>query len=97
MNFNLTDEQTLLMQTVRQFAEEVVAPGAIERDDCPITVIARPRQRPWQSRMGDKHTRSPRGVYAERSESACDDSLFLVIAKESRRFGRDDCGNLVSK
>lgn len=32
MNFNLTDEQTLLMQTVRQFAEEEVAPGAIERD-----------------------------------------------------------------
>ena len=33
MNFNLTDEQTLLQQTVRQFAEEVVAPGAVERDE----------------------------------------------------------------
>ncbi|UCH62923.1 MAG: acyl-CoA dehydrogenase [Fidelibacterota bacterium] len=33
MNFNLTDEQTLLQQTVRQFAEEEVAPGAIERDE----------------------------------------------------------------
>lgn len=33
MNFNLTDEQTLLQQTVRRFAEEEVAPGAIERDE----------------------------------------------------------------
>ncbi|MFB0516169.1 MAG: acyl-CoA dehydrogenase [Candidatus Neomarinimicrobiota bacterium] len=33
MNFNLTDEQTLLQQTVRQFAEAEVAPGAIERDE----------------------------------------------------------------
>ncbi len=32
MDFHLTDEQTLLQQTVRQFAEEKVAPGAIERD-----------------------------------------------------------------
>ena len=33
MNFNLTEEQTLLQQTVRQFAEEEVAPGAVERDE----------------------------------------------------------------
>ena len=33
MDFSLTDEQALLQQTVRQFAEEVVAPGAIERDE----------------------------------------------------------------
>ena len=33
MNFNLSDEQTLLQQTVRQFAEAEVAPGAIERDE----------------------------------------------------------------
>ncbi len=31
MNFNLTDEQTLLQQTLRRFAEEEIAPGAIER------------------------------------------------------------------
>ena len=59
MNFNLTDEQTLLQQTVRQFAEEVVAPGAIERDGCPITVIAKPRQRPcnlgWETNTPDRH------------------------------------------
>jgi len=33
MNFNLTDEQTLLQKTVRRFADEVIAPGAIERED----------------------------------------------------------------
>ncbi|UCH10123.1 MAG: acyl-CoA dehydrogenase [Fidelibacterota bacterium] len=33
MNFNLTEEQSLLRQTVRQFAEEMIAPGAIERDE----------------------------------------------------------------
>ncbi|MEE9162773.1 MAG: acyl-CoA dehydrogenase family protein, partial [Candidatus Neomarinimicrobiota bacterium] len=33
MNFNLTDEQALLQRTVRQFARDVVAPGAIERDE----------------------------------------------------------------
>lgn len=33
MNFNLTDEQAILQQTVRRFATEVVAPGAIERDE----------------------------------------------------------------
>ncbi len=32
MNFNLTDEQTLLQQTVRQFAEEEITPGAIKRN-----------------------------------------------------------------
>jgi len=33
MNFNLTEEQTLLQQTVRRFADDEVAPGAIERDE----------------------------------------------------------------
>lgn len=33
MNFNLTDEQALLQRTVRKFAQDVVAPGAIERDE----------------------------------------------------------------
>lgn len=33
MDFNLTDEQTLLQQTVRQFAEAEMAPDAIERDE----------------------------------------------------------------
>ena len=32
MNFNLTDEQKMLQKMIREFAEEVVAPGAIERD-----------------------------------------------------------------
>ena len=33
MNFDLTEEQILLQTNLRQFAEEVVAPGAIERDE----------------------------------------------------------------
>ncbi len=33
MDFNLTEEQELLQKTVRKFADEVVAPGAIERDE----------------------------------------------------------------
>ncbi|UCD37480.1 MAG: acyl-CoA dehydrogenase [Fidelibacterota bacterium] len=36
MNFELTEEQALLQQTVRRFAEEEVAPGAIERDESKI-------------------------------------------------------------
>ncbi|RIJ67598.1 acyl-CoA dehydrogenase [Rummeliibacillus sp. TYF005] len=32
MNFELTDEQKMLQKMIREFAEEVVAPGAIERD-----------------------------------------------------------------
>jgi alkylation response protein AidB-like acyl-CoA dehydrogenase len=33
VNFNLTEEQTLLRQTVRRFADEVIAPGAVDRDE----------------------------------------------------------------
>ena len=43
MNFNLTDEQELLRQTVRRFARDVVAPGAIERDETktwPTEIVA---------------------------------------------------------
>jgi alkylation response protein AidB-like acyl-CoA dehydrogenase len=32
MNFDLTSEQEMIKRTVRQFAEEEVAPGAVERD-----------------------------------------------------------------
>lgn len=32
MNFELTDEQKMLQKMIREFAEEEVAPGAIERD-----------------------------------------------------------------
>lgn len=32
LNFELTDEQKMLQKMIREFAEEVVAPGAIERD-----------------------------------------------------------------
>ncbi|WP_251555032.1 acyl-CoA dehydrogenase [Neobacillus muris] len=32
MNFDLSAEQQMIKQTIREFAEEVVAPGAIERD-----------------------------------------------------------------
>lgn len=32
MNFDLTTEQQMIQKTIREFAEEVVAPGAIERD-----------------------------------------------------------------
>ncbi|NRD80786.1 acyl-CoA dehydrogenase family protein [Bacillus sp. BRMEA1] len=32
MNFDLTAEQEMIKRTIRQFADEVVAPGAIERD-----------------------------------------------------------------
>lgn len=32
MHFELTDEQVMLQKTMRAFADEVVAPGAIERD-----------------------------------------------------------------
>ncbi|MBO0600370.1 acyl-CoA dehydrogenase family protein [Sporosarcina sp. E16_3] len=32
MNFDLTDEQQMIKKMIREFADEVVAPGAIERD-----------------------------------------------------------------
>ncbi|MEH7302082.1 acyl-CoA dehydrogenase family protein, partial [Neobacillus drentensis] len=32
MNFDLTAEQDMIKRTIRQFADEEVAPGAIERD-----------------------------------------------------------------
>src|SRR5437762_14303801 len=32
MNFDLTEEQELLQQTIRDFAETQIAPGAAERD-----------------------------------------------------------------
>ncbi|BAQ11400.1 acyl-CoA dehydrogenase [Bacillus sp. OxB-1] len=32
MNFDLTQEQQMIKNTIREFADEVVAPGAIERD-----------------------------------------------------------------
>ncbi|MEK4230018.1 acyl-CoA dehydrogenase family protein [Solibacillus sp. FSL H8-0538] len=32
MHFDLTDEQKMIQQTLKEFADEVVAPGAIERD-----------------------------------------------------------------
>lgn len=32
MDFNLTSEQQMIQRTIREFANEVVAPGAIERD-----------------------------------------------------------------
>lgn len=32
MNFDLTSEQSMIKRTIREFAEEEVAPGAIERD-----------------------------------------------------------------
>ena len=32
MHFDLTDEQTMIKKTMKEFANEVVAPGAIERD-----------------------------------------------------------------
>ena len=33
MNFELTDQQTLLQQTIRDFAQAEIAPGASERDE----------------------------------------------------------------
>ena len=33
MNFDLTEEQRLLKQTIRDFAETQIAPGAAERDE----------------------------------------------------------------
>src|SRR5919109_3638579 len=33
MNFDLTEEQRLLKETIRDFAETQIAPGAAERDD----------------------------------------------------------------
>jgi alkylation response protein AidB-like acyl-CoA dehydrogenase len=33
MDFELTEEQALLRQTVRTFAREEIAPGAAERDE----------------------------------------------------------------
>ena len=32
MNFDLTSEQEMIKRTIREFADEEVAPGAIERD-----------------------------------------------------------------
>ncbi|AQQ52979.1 acyl-CoA dehydrogenase [Planococcus lenghuensis] len=32
MNFDLTQEQEMIRKTIREFADEVVAPGAVERD-----------------------------------------------------------------
>ncbi len=44
MNFNLTEEQALLQENVRRFAQDEVAPGAIERDETeqwPAEIIRR--------------------------------------------------------
>ena len=44
MNFDLTDEQEQFRRVVREFAEEVVAPGAAERDEreeFPLEVVRR--------------------------------------------------------
>ena len=32
MNFDLTTEQTMLLKMIKEFADEEVAPGAVERD-----------------------------------------------------------------
>lgn len=32
LNFDLTDEQQMIRRTIKEFADEVVAPGAVERD-----------------------------------------------------------------
>ena len=32
MNFDLTQEHNMIRKTIREFSDEVVAPGAIERD-----------------------------------------------------------------
>jgi len=32
LNFDLTDEQQMIKRTIKEFADEVVAPGAVERD-----------------------------------------------------------------
>ena len=32
MNFNLNQEQSMIKRTIREFAREEVAPGAVERD-----------------------------------------------------------------
>ena len=32
MNFDLTDEQQMIQKVIREFANEVVQPGAVERD-----------------------------------------------------------------
>ena len=32
MNFNLTDEQKMIYKMMKEFADEVVAPGSVERD-----------------------------------------------------------------
>lgn len=32
MNFDLTDEQVMIKKTIREFADDVVAPGAVDRD-----------------------------------------------------------------
>lgn len=32
LNFDLTDEQQMIRRTIKEFAEEVVAPGAVDRD-----------------------------------------------------------------
>ena len=32
LNFDLTEEQQMIRKTIREFADDVVAPGAVERD-----------------------------------------------------------------
>lgn len=42
MNFDLTAEQNMIYKTIREFAQEEVAPGALERDrtkEFPIEVF----------------------------------------------------------
>ena len=40
LNLNLTDEQLLVKQTAREFAESYLEPGVIERDDKSITPLS---------------------------------------------------------
>jgi short-chain 2-methylacyl-CoA dehydrogenase len=67
MNFELTDEQRLLRDTVRDFARQEVAPVAEELDRTkafPYELVAKMGELVWESRSprstaGAARTRSP--------------------------------------
>ncbi|MDW0117373.1 acyl-CoA dehydrogenase [Sporosarcina thermotolerans] len=78
MNFDLTDEQLMIRKMMREFADEVVAPGAIERDrtkEFPIEIFKQ------LSEMGMMGLPFPE----EYSGAGADTTSFAIVTEELSR------------
>ncbi|MDN4607040.1 acyl-CoA dehydrogenase [Sporosarcina highlanderae] len=78
MNFDLTDEQQMIRKMMREFADEVVAPGAIERDrtkEFPIEIFKQ------LSEMGMMGLPFPE----EYGGAGADTTSFAIVTEELSR------------